>query len=465
MSLISKLSSEKSWDELLSYKKSLAVRGKSLEELARLAADRSYIPAVRKISSGEPFPLPRRAVISKMSSQKKRVVYIYPEPENTVLKLLTYLLLRKYDGLFSDGLYSFRPGVTAKDAVRKLRRTPGIASMWSYKVDISNYFNSVPVERFLPVLKAALSDDPELFGFLSGLLSEPRVLEWVDQPETLGEGGADEDAADASAAAGFAVKGGGTGGFRVIEEQKGIMAGTPLSAFYANLYLMDMDRHFQEAGAPYARYSDDIIVFAKTEEEVRARAGEIRAMLAEKGLAVNPKKETVASPEDGWTFLGFSHKDGVTDIAPATVLKIKGKMRRKARALVRWREKNGLPGEKAAAAFIRVFNRKLLGISGRQEEHSPEGVQEASAAQNAADPMENSLDGPITERELTWSLWFFPVINTTASLQEIDSYAQDQLRYIISGKRTKARFNVRYEDLKSLGYRSLVHEYYAFSKK
>ena len=434
MSLVSKLSCEKSWEEFLTYKASLALRQKSQQDLAKLIEDRSYIPAVSRIVNGEPFPLPRRAVISKMSSQKKRVVYIYPEPENTVLKLLTYLLLRKYDGLFSDGLYSFRPGVTAKDAVRRLRGTPGIGTMWSYKADISNYFNSVPVDRFLPVLKEALSDDPELYAFLAGLLSEPGTLECARQPELLD-------------------------GSVIVEEQKGIMAGTPLSAFYANLYLMDMDRHFEEAGAVYARYSDDIIVFAKSEEEVRAKAEEIRSMLAGKGLEVNPDKETVASPEEGWTFLGFSYKDGMTDIAPATLQKIKGKMRRKARALVRWRERSGKTGEQAAAAFIRVFNRKLLGISGRDEESA------CASGLNAPDPVENSLDGTLSGHDLTWSLWFFPVINTTAGLQEIDSYAQDCLRYIISGKHTKARFNVRYEDLKALGYRSLVHEYYAFEKR
>ena len=106
-------------------------------------------------------------------------------------------------------------------------------------------------------------------------------------------------------------------------------------------------------------------------------------------------------------------------------------MRRKARALQRWRKRNGLSGEKAAAAFIRIFNRKLL---------------------------ENSADS-----DLTWSYWFFSVIDTADSLHEIDLYAQDCLRFLISGTRTKARYNVRYEDLKKLGYRSLVHAYYSFT--
>ena len=438
--MLSKLSSEESWEAFSEYKMSLAVRKAREAQLERVIEEKSYIPVSEAIAEGRPFPLPRRAVISKQASQKKRVVYIYPEPENTVLKLLTYLLLRKYDGLFSDGLYSFRPGVSAHDAVKRLRRVPGIEAMWSYKVDISNYFNSVPVERFLPLLKETLADDPQLYGFLSGLLSETRVL----------EGGAAETVSSGSSGA-ETVNGGDPGqDRRVIEEQKGIMAGIPLSAFYANLYLCDMDWYFARAGVPYARYSDDIIVFARTEEEIRARAEEIRGFLAEKGLSVNPKKEQLSAPEDGWTFLGFSYKCGVTDIAPATVDKIKGKMRRKARALARWRDRGGHSGEKAAAAFIRIFNKKLLGISSRKQD----GQADIWSAQV-----------PSGDNELTWSLWFFPVINTVESLQLIDSYAQDQLRFLISGSRTKARYNVRYEDLKALGYRSLVNEYYKDQEK
>ena len=35
------------------------------------------------------------------------------------------------------------------------------------------------------------------------------------------------------------------------------------------------------------------------------------------------------------------------------------------------------------------------------------------------------------------------------------------IRYLAGGTRTKARFFVRYETLKELGYRSLVHEFFA----
>ena len=399
MSLLDELSRRECWEKFYEYKTSLACPKAFAGELRAFIDGGAYLPVCRRIEAGEPFPLPRRSVVSKLDTQKKRVVYTYPRAENTVLKLLTWLLLRKYDGLFSDNLYSFRPGRTAKDAIRALRDTPGIRGMWAYKADVSNYFNSISVKRLLPMLAEALGEDKRLYAFLAGLLTEERV-----------------------------ESGGG-----IVTEEKGIMAGTPLSAFYANLYLRALDRQFALSGIPYARYSDDIILFAPDRAALEERAGEVRAILAEHGLALNPAKESFFAPAEGWVFLGFLCRDGKVDIAPASLEKIKGKMRRKTRALLRWKERNGRSGEQAAAAFLRVFNRKLL--------ESP------------------------PDNDLSWSRWFFPLITTVDSLRVIDRYAQDCLRVLMSGQRTKGRFNVRYEDLKKLGYRSLVHEYYAFNTK
>ena len=398
-SLLDLLPDRKTWEAFYKYKDSLISAGQDLKELSSLIREKKYEAAAAIFTPGADFPLPKKAVISKLSSEKKRTVFIYPEPENTVLKLLTWLLLRKYNSLFPENLYSFRPGRTAKDAVRKLLRTRGLSSMYAYKADIHDYFNSIPVGLLLPKLQEALSDDPRLSVFLSELLLEPRVLEKGQE----------------------------------IRIQKGIMAGTPQSSFYANLFLADLDRSFEARGILYARYSDDIIVFGETEEEIRGYASEIRSFFSASGLAVNPDKEFQYLPHQAFTFLGFQISGKTVDIAPATVKKLKAKMRRKRDALSRWQKRSASDPERAASAFIRVFNRKLL--------ESPEG------------------------HELSWANWFFSVINTTESLHEIDRYAQDCIRYLLSGSHTKKRFRVSYEDLKALGYRSLVHEYYNVSVK
>ncbi len=390
------LSKKENWEAFYRYKTSLACPKEFSRALRKLIDEEAYLPVCDAMKRGDRFPLPKKAVISKMSSQKKRTVYSYPEPENTVLKLLTWLLLRKYDGIFADNLYSFRPGRTAKDAVMRLTHIPGIRNMYAYKADISNYFNSIPVAPLLDMLETVLKDDPSLYSFLRSLLTEPQVLDR---------------------------------GHR-IEEEKGIMAGTPLSAFYANLYLQALDRRFEEEKAPYARYSDDVILFAQTPDVLSMYVSFLQSFLKEKGLTLNPDKEKYFTPEEGWVFLGFQYAQGKTDVAPASLEKLKQKMRRKARALQRWRKRNDVEPEKAARAFIRVFNRKLF---------------------------ENPADN-----DLTWSLWYFPVLTSADGLREIDRYAQDCIRWLLSDTRTKARYNVRYEELKALGYRCLVHEYFQF---
>lgn len=394
MSLIDKLFEKSSWEKFYGYKSGLKCSKRFKIELRDFIDSEAYLTYKDSVTELKDLPLPSKSVISKMSSRKKRTVYKYPYEFNMLLKLLTYLTLRKYDHIYTPNLYSFRPGVTAKDAIMTICRTRDLHSLYSYKIDVSDYFNSIPVEKICSVLDETVTDDDRLLCFMKTLLREEKVR----------------------------------CGDELITEQKGIMAGTPIASFYANLYLKDLDEWFRERNILYARYSDDIIVFAKSEDEINRYRKVILDKLAEKGLTVNPDKEFCGRPEDGFTFLGVEVKDGDIDIAPASVVKLKQKMRRKARALNRWRHREGLDGTKAAAAFIRIFNHKLLEVN--------------------------------EDSDLTWSLWFFPVITTPKSLHEIDLYAQDTLRFLISGKHTKSRFNVRYEDLKELGYRSLVNEYY-----
>lgn len=395
MDILTALENRQCWISFLEYRKdSFRLTEEEEQELRAFIETESYLPIVEKIRRGEPFPHPKKAAISKKSTSKKRIVYIYPWKENLVLKLLTHLLLRRYDHLFCPNLYSFRAGHGVKEAIGYLASRPDISAMYTYKADISNYFNSIPVARLLPGLEEALSEDPEVFRFLSQLLQDPLVLDnGVLHPE-----------------------------------EKGIMAGCPVSTFLANLYLSELDRLFLNNDWLYARYSDDIIIFAPTREQLEQRVGCIHEFLGRSGLVINPDKEDRTQPGEKWVFLGVSYDKGTLDVAPVSVDKIKAKMRRKMRALQRWADRKNISGVNAAKAFIRVFNSKLF-------------------------------ENPISN-DLTWARWFFPLINTDASLHVIDRYAQQCIRYLATGKHTKASYNFRYEDMKRLGYVSLVNRYY-----
>ena len=395
MGILDCLRDEKQWQLFYEYKVSCNNLPEwMLKQLREYIDQQRYLAVADRIDAGSGFSHPKKSAISKMHSEKKRIVYTYPREENWALKFITYLLLRRYDHLFSPNLYSFRANTGVAHAIRDLSRIRGIDKMYSYKVDIRNYFNSIPIKQLLPMVKEVLSGEPKLYSFIEGLLTDPIVMD----------------------------------NGKEVTEEKGIMAGTPVSTFLANLYLRDMDAMFFREKIPYARYSDDIILFAPTEAELEASVLRIHRILAEAGLEINPAKESRTAPGEKWVFLGISYQNGTVDVAPASVEKIKAKMRRKTRALRRWADRNALPGERAAKAFIRVFNRKLF---------------EAES-----------------EHELTWARWFFPLINTADSLHAIDLYAQSCIRYLATGKHTKAAYNFRYEDMKKLGYVSLVNAYW-----
>ena len=379
MTLFQQLSDEQTWKDFLLYKAQCGNMTPAEEtDLVHFVARKEYLP-----------------VVERMGSDRKRVVYTYPREENYVLKLLTYLLLRKYEYLFAPNLYSFRVHHGVNEAIKKLKHDKKLSIRHVYKVDIHDYFNSVDVDLIIPQLEVVLKEDKEVLDFIKSVLLNKNVK----QPDGS-----------------------------IVEERKGIMAGIPLSAFLANLYLRDMDWHFENAGKRYLRYSDDIIIFENSAKARERSAKVLLDYLREKHLEVNPKKEMRADPGEEWTFLGVKFKDGLFDISDASVTKICGKMRRKYRALIRWRHRKALPPEKAAKAFVKVFNRKLY---------------------------ENQL-----RSDLTWTRWFFPIIDTTSGLRRIDSYMQQCVRYIMTETRTKRNFNCRYSDIKELGYRSLVHEYY-----
>lgn len=396
MSLIDKLNSHEAWTSfLISKMMSLNMNQSQIDDLTAFVRNKEYLPVIDKIKKNIGFLPPSKVLISKQYSSKKRTVYVYSREENYVLKLMTYLLIRQYDYVFAKNLYSFRANSGVKKAIDYLKKDKSLSSRYVYKVDIKNYFNSVDIQILLPSLKNIMQDDPETYNFIDKLLNDTRVV--------LPNG-------------------------EIVNENKGIMAGTPISSFLANVYLMELDWAFFNNGNRYARYSDDIIVFAKDEAERNKDIAFIQQYLDKMSLSINQDKVVLTEPHECWEFLGISYQNRIFDISETSAYKIKKKMWRKSRALLRWKNRKNIDNVYAVKAFIKSFNRKLY-------------------------------DHPKSS-ELTWTRWYYPIINTTATLKILDNYMQDCIRYIATEKRTKGKYKFTYLMMKEMGYKSLVHEYY-----
>lgn len=335
MSLLDILSDEKVWIDFYERKVDPAFfRISDAKELFQYVRQKRYLPVVERIKSGKGLSIPIKKRIAKSGSSKKRVVYSLPEDETMVLKLLTWMMIRKYDVCLPENLYSFRPHYGAKDALRKLVSMPDISEYYSYKLDVRNYFNSIDIALLLPQLKSLFADDEPLYEFIASQLSDPRVID---------EG-------------------------ILVEEHKGAIAGMPFAVFLANVYLTQLDRKFAAIpGLIYCRYSDDIILFSKDKLLLDEAKNQLQEMIKEFNLDINHEKEVETAPSQKWTFLGFEYDGNDIDVCDVSVQKLKAKMRRKARALRRWAEVNGKDGWMAARAFIKHFNKKLYTCDDRSE--------------------------------------------------------------------------------------------------
>ena len=398
MSIIDLLDDKNIWEDFLSYKQDKGHLTKRDEDSLRvLMESEGYFSVARLIKQGIPLPPPQKILLNKLGTEKKRTVYCFDDEVMWTIKLLAWLLYR-FDDKQPNGCYSFRRNYGAHRAFADIARTPGINGLWCCKLDISNYFNSIDVSKLLPVIRELLAEDTALCDFFELFLT-----------------------ADAAFF-----------GDVLLTEKRGVMAGTPTAPFLANLYLRKLDFWFIERGGPYARYSDDIIFFASSKDELLDCRKQALRIIEEHGLEINQKKAYIAAPGEAWEFLGMSYQAGVIDLSEATKAKLKGKIRRKARALRRWMIRKDASPERAQRAFIRSFNRKFY------DSHNT--------------------------NDLTWARWFFPLLTTSDSIHEIDHYLQQYVRYISTGRFNAANYRFDYQDIKRLGYRSLVHEYYLSRK-
>ncbi len=394
---VADLLNDDKWIEFLNYKLDKDYVSKhEKKQIKDFILNKQYKTICNFISKNDySFSIPQKHLISKGRSSKKRTVYTFNNDEMIILKYISYLLY-EYDNLFARNLYSFRKSFGVKSAINNICNIKNISKMYGYKVDISNYFNSININILLDNLKEDIKDS-ELYNLLYELLSNNKV-KYNDE---------------------------------IIVEEKGVMAGVPISAFLANYYIKEIDDYFWNQKLVYLRYADDIIMFCNDKEELIRNQQMLLSFFEKYKLKINKEKEYFFEPQDKWDFLGFSFCDDKVDLSSNSVRKIKAKIRRSARSIRRWMLKNDAPPEAALKAMNKKYNRKFYG----------------------------KLDSD----DLSWKYWFFPTITTTKSLKEIDNYMQECMCYMITGKHNKRNYEVvPYTLIKSCNYRPLVHEYYKF---
>lgn len=353
---------------------------------------------VEQLISGEyEWSIPEKIEIAKQGSKKKRIVYKYNTTDRYILGVLYRAISRVYNNQFSNLCFSYKKGQSTSSAIWAIKENK-LSNEIGVKVDIHSYFNSVSRERVTELINE---------WFPGGLNKSIKKLMLDDKVYFHGQ---------------------------LINEWKSLIPGCALGSFFANACLKEVDEHFENLNITYARYSDDIILFDKTEEDVQRHLDYIIKSIGEYGLTMNPDKYTFFKENEAVEYLGLRiREDGKIDIANHAKQKIKKQIHRWCRKERVEIEKGNTTFEKAARGILRRFNYKNMICS---------------------------LTGDNT---FGWCGYSFKYITTTDSLKEIDLYVKDCIRALKTGKHNKANYKaVSEEEFNSLGFTSLVTMYHTY---
>ena len=258
------------------------------EELSRLR---------EQMRDGTYRPQPvRRAWIPKPGGKKKRPLGIPAVRDRIVQAALRHVLEPIFEAEFAGHSYGFRPGRGAKDALRRVNTLLKAGHDWVVDADLKSYFDTIPHDRLLALVKARVADG--------------RVLALVESFLRAG----------------------------VLEENEGwkpTECGTPqggvISPLLANLYLDPLDHQMERAGWEMVRYADDFVILCRSQTEAQAALDAVKAWVNEAGLTLHPDKTRVmnASAPGGFDFLGYHFERGQRWPRQESLGKLKERVRAK----------------------------------------------------------------------------------------------------------------------------------------
>lgn len=177
------------------------------------------------------------------------------------------------DHQFHERSFGFRHGVGAHDALRVVEQKLQEGYVHVVDADLKGYFDSIPKDRLLALVKEHISDSRMLK--LLKLFLDQNLLEELREWTPIA----------------------------------GVPQGAVLSPVLSNLYLNPLDHQMAEEGFEMVRYADDFVVLCRSQSEAESALQMITQWVEQAGLTLHPTKtKIVDSSVESFAFLGYSFR-------------------------------------------------------------------------------------------------------------------------------------------------------------
>lgn len=275
-------------------KGSPGVDGMRVDELAGYLKE--HWPGMRQqLLSGTYKPQPVKRVEIPKPGGGVRKLGIPTVLDRFIQQAAMQVLQRRWDPMFSQHSYGFRPKRSAHQAVAQAQQYVAEGYRWVVDIDLEKFFDRVNHDK--------------LMGEVAKRIADKRVLRLIR----------------AYLNAGVMENG------LVSAMEEGTPQGGPLSPLLSNIVLDELDWELEKRGHRFVRYADDCNLYVRSQRAgLRVMESLVNFIMVRLKLRVNSEKSAVGRPWER-KFLGFSftsNREPRRRIAQAAVKRFKERVRK-----------------------------------------------------------------------------------------------------------------------------------------